>query len=49
MGVERALAEIRGGAGTQFDPEIVRVFVQMIDEGPTEDDEDFASALHLAV
>jgi HD-GYP domain-containing protein (c-di-GMP phosphodiesterase class II) len=34
MGVERALAEIQGGAGSQFDPEIVRVFVQMIREDP---------------
>jgi HD-GYP domain-containing protein (c-di-GMP phosphodiesterase class II) len=36
MGVERALAEIQGGAGTQFDPEVVRVFVQMIREDPPE-------------
>ncbi|OFW78215.1 MAG: hypothetical protein A2Z48_02530 [Actinobacteria bacterium RBG_19FT_COMBO_70_19] len=34
MGVERALAEIEGGAGSQFDPEVVRVFVQMIREDP---------------
>jgi ribonuclease P protein subunit RPR2 len=36
MGVERALAEIQGGAGTQFDPEVVRVFVEMIREDPPE-------------
>jgi HD-GYP domain-containing protein (c-di-GMP phosphodiesterase class II) len=50
IGVERALAEIRTGSGSQFDPEIVRVFVQMIEDGPAEDDdEDFARALALAV
>ncbi len=37
MGVERARDEIRGGAGTQFDPEIVRVFVRMIEEEPWDD------------
>jgi ribonuclease P protein subunit RPR2 len=50
IGVERALAEIQGGAGTQFDPEIVRVFVRMIEAGPSVDDhEGFATALGLAV
>jgi len=41
MGVARALDEIRAGAGTQFDPEIVRVFIRMIEEEPWEavDDE----------
>ncbi len=34
MGVERALAEVQGGAGTQLDPQIVRVFVQMIRGDP---------------
>jgi len=34
MGVERALVEIEGGAGTQFDPDMVRVFVQMMHEEP---------------
>ena len=48
IGVERALAEVTGGAGTQFDPEVVRVFVQMIEEGPPEDDEGFAQALRHA-
>jgi ribonuclease P protein subunit RPR2 len=47
MRVDRALAEIDGGAGTQFDPEVVRVFVRMMEEGPsTAGDEDFAAALH---
>lgn len=45
IGIERALAEIRGGAGTQWDPEVVRVFVQMIEVGPPDDDEAFARAL----
>jgi HD-GYP domain-containing protein (c-di-GMP phosphodiesterase class II) len=50
IGLERALDEIRLGAGTQFDPEVVGVFVRMIEDGPTEDDdEDFAAALNLAV
>jgi ribonuclease P protein subunit RPR2 len=49
IGIERALAEVRDGAGSQFDPEVVRVFVQMIDEGPAVDDPDFAAALSLAV
>jgi HD-GYP domain-containing protein (c-di-GMP phosphodiesterase class II) len=49
MRVDRALAEIDGGAGTQFDPEVVRVFVRMIEEGPsTATEEDFAAALHQA-
>jgi ribonuclease P protein subunit RPR2 len=52
LGIERALSEIRGGAGSQFDPEVVRVFVQMIEDGPEEDegaDREFAAALRLAV
>jgi ribonuclease P protein subunit RPR2 len=49
LGVEGALAEIEGGAGSQFDPEVVRVFVQMIESGPTGEDEDFTAALRLAV
>jgi HD-GYP domain-containing protein (c-di-GMP phosphodiesterase class II) len=49
MRVDRALAEIDGGAGTQFDPEVVRVFVRMIEAGPsTASDEDFAAALRQA-
>ena len=42
MGIERALVEIEGGAGSQFDPEIVRIFVQMMHEDPPDlpDDEE---------
>ncbi len=31
IGVERALGELEAGAGGQFDPEVVRVFVTMVD------------------
>jgi ribonuclease P protein subunit RPR2 len=49
MRVDRALAEIDGGARTQFDPEVVRVFVRMIEEAPsTASEEDFAAALRQA-
>ena len=49
MRVDRALAEIDGGSGTQFDPEVVWVFVHMIEAGPsTANDEDFAAALRQA-
>jgi ribonuclease P protein subunit RPR2 len=37
MGIDRALGEIRGGSGTQFDPEIVRAFVEMIEDRPNSD------------
>jgi HD-GYP domain-containing protein (c-di-GMP phosphodiesterase class II) len=33
--VDRALLEIREGAGTQFDPEVVRVFVDVMEEEPS--------------
>lgn len=33
--LDRALDEIWGGAGTQFDPEVVKVFVDMIEEEPS--------------
>jgi ribonuclease P protein subunit RPR2 len=49
IGVERALGEIRCGAGSQFDPEVVRVFVRMIEQGPAAGDDDFAAALAMAV
>ncbi len=39
IGIERALEEIRAGAGTQFDPEIVRVFVDMVEQDPPQDEE----------
>jgi ribonuclease P protein subunit RPR2 len=35
LAVERALGEIKRGAGTQFDPEMVEVFVEMVDEEPS--------------
>ena len=34
MDVDRALGEIRTGAGTQFDPEIAKVFIDLIEEHP---------------
>lgn len=37
MEVDRALDEIRAGAGTQFDPEIAEVFIQLIEEQPPAD------------
>jgi HD-GYP domain-containing protein (c-di-GMP phosphodiesterase class II) len=37
IGIERALEEIRGGSGTQFDPEVVRAFVEMIEDRPDPD------------
>jgi ribonuclease P protein subunit RPR2 len=48
IGPERALAELQSGAGTQFDPEIVRVFVDMVERDPPEGDQDFAHALRHA-
>jgi len=48
MGIERALAEIRGGAGTQWDPDVARVFVRMIEDDPPTDDEAFVRALAQA-
>jgi HD-GYP domain-containing protein (c-di-GMP phosphodiesterase class II) len=34
MQIDRALDEIRAGAGTQFDPDVVRAFVEMIEGSP---------------
>jgi HD-GYP domain-containing protein (c-di-GMP phosphodiesterase class II) len=48
IGAERALAELQSGAGTQFDPEIVRVFVDMVERDPPDDDVDFGHALKHA-
>jgi HD-GYP domain-containing protein (c-di-GMP phosphodiesterase class II) len=31
--VKDALRELEGGAGTQFDPELVGVFKRLLDEG----------------
>ncbi len=36
MPIERALEELRQGAGTQFDPTIVRAFLDLVDEGGLE-------------
>jgi HD-GYP domain-containing protein (c-di-GMP phosphodiesterase class II) len=47
IGLEPALEELRAGAGTQFDPEIVRVFVGMVEQDPPEDEE-LARALRHA-
>jgi HD-GYP domain-containing protein (c-di-GMP phosphodiesterase class II) len=33
--LDRALAEIRDGAGTQFDPDVVEVFVDLVEEDPS--------------
>jgi ribonuclease P protein subunit RPR2 len=49
LALEPALAEIVAGAGTQFDPDVVREFVELIRVGPGEDDVDFAAALPKAV
>ena len=46
IGMERALEEIESGAGSQFDPEVVRAFVRMVHEEPH--DEGFAHALRRA-
>ena len=45
MGIELALTEIRAGAGTQFDPEVVRVFIQMIEDDPRGGEDDVTDAL----
>jgi ribonuclease P protein subunit RPR2 len=34
IGIERALDEVRRGAGTQFDPDIVHVFLDMMNDAP---------------
>jgi HD-GYP domain-containing protein (c-di-GMP phosphodiesterase class II) len=49
IGRERAIDELLDGAGTQFDPDVVDVFVSMIEAGPDEDDDDLAAVLALAV
>lgn len=33
---EKALAEVRDGAGTQFDPEVAAAFLELVDEGALE-------------
>ena len=34
MSLERALQEIVDGSGSQFDPEVVRVFIDLVEDGP---------------
>lgn len=48
IGIERALGEIRRGTGTQFDPEVVRVFVDMVERDANADDPELAAALAQA-
>ena len=45
IGVERALEELRNGAGSQFDPLVVGVFVDMVESQQPDDDEEFVHAL----
>jgi ribonuclease P protein subunit RPR2 len=45
IGADRALEEIRAGAGTQFDPEVVQAFVELIEDAAVTDDADLASSL----
>jgi ribonuclease P protein subunit RPR2 len=44
MSVERALDELVEGAGTQFDPAVVREFIDLLGEQPAEEEE-FAQAV----
>ena len=37
LGIERAVTEIRRASDTQFDPEIVRTFVEMVEDRPDRD------------
>ncbi|MGZ8630892.1 MAG: HD-GYP domain-containing protein [Actinomycetota bacterium] len=46
MPAERALEEIRQGAGTQFDPSVVRAFLDLVDEGGLELWPDASPAAH---
>ena len=39
MSVERALVEIRDGAGSQFDPAVAEAFLSLVDEGSLSVDE----------
>ncbi len=36
ISVSDALAEVRAGAGTQFDPTVARIFVQLVERGALE-------------
>jgi HD-GYP domain-containing protein (c-di-GMP phosphodiesterase class II) len=48
IGIERAMDELRAGSGSQFDPEVVSVFVEMVEEEPPQGDEEFLHALRRA-
>lgn len=39
LSLERAVEEVRAGAGTQFDPVVVRAFLELVDEGALRIDE----------
>jgi HD-GYP domain-containing protein (c-di-GMP phosphodiesterase class II) len=45
IGVERALEELRSGAGSQFDPLVVDVFVDMVESRSPASDDEFVHAL----
>jgi cyclic di-GMP phosphodiesterase len=44
MSVDHALDELEGGAGTQFDPDVVDVFIDMLGE-PSAEETEFAQAI----
>jgi ribonuclease P protein subunit RPR2 len=45
IGIDRALEELRSGAGSQFDPRVVGVFVDMVETLSPGDGEEFVHAL----
>jgi len=45
IGIDRALEELRNGAGSQFDPLVVGVFVDMVESQSPNDDDEFVHAL----
>jgi HD-GYP domain-containing protein (c-di-GMP phosphodiesterase class II) len=45
IGIDRALEELRNGAGSQFDPLVVGVFVDMVECQSPGPDEEFVHAL----
>jgi ribonuclease P protein subunit RPR2 len=45
IGIDRALEELRNGAGSQFDPLVVGVFVDMVESHEPGEDEEFVHAL----
>jgi ribonuclease P protein subunit RPR2 len=49
LSLDHALEEIRSGAGTQFDPEVVRAFVDMMNDGPSIHGEGSANGLAEAI